>query len=132
MKSDSGSVAPLVATYLALLILAILGSSAVATALIAGNRVQGVADMAVLYAHDRAVTNGMPNKNLLVAGVDEFLRSAESARRLEILAISASVQSSESYLELCARYQNPLGVGIDSAVICRSSKVESFLMTGGT
>ena len=121
-----------VATYLSLLILAIIGSSAVVTALVASNRVQGVADMAVLYAHDRAVTNGMPNKNLLVAGVGEFLRSAESAKRLEIVAISAAVESAESSLGLCARYQNPLGVGINSAVICRSSRAESFLITGGT
>ncbi len=132
LKSDKGTIAPLIATYLSLLILAIIGSSAVVTALVASNRVQGVADMAVLYAHDRAVTNGMPNKNLLVAGVGEFLRSAESAKRLEIVAISAAVESAESSLELCARYQNPLGVGINSAVICRSSRAESFLITGGT
>ena len=128
MKSDSGTIAPLIAIYLSLLILSIIGSSAVVTVLIAGNRVQGVADMAILFAHDRAVTNGVPGRPQLVEGVREFLSEAESARRLSIVAMNANVQGDESSLELCARYQNPLGVGVDSAIICRNSSAKSFLL----
>jgi len=128
LKSDSGTIAPLIAIYLSLLVLAIIGSSAVVTALIAGNRVQGVADMAILYAHDRAVTNGVPSRSQLVEEVREFLSGAESARRLSIVAMNTNVDGDESSLELCARYQNPLGIGLDSAIICRSANAKSFVI----
>ena len=52
--NDRGSLAILVAGYLALIITLFLGGLAVAIGLVAQNRIQGVADSAVLYAHDRA------------------------------------------------------------------------------
>ncbi len=45
--SDRGSIAPLVATYLALILLSSLGLLSVATAMLASHRIQGVADFAV-------------------------------------------------------------------------------------
>jgi len=102
LKSDSGTIAPLIAIYLSLLVLAIIGSSAVVTALIAGNRVQGVADMAILYAHDRAVTNGVPSRSQLVEEVREFLSGAESARRLSIVAMNTNVDEMSLHWS-CAR-----------------------------
>ena len=44
--SDRGSVAPLVAGYLALILLAAFGALAVGAGIIAGHRIQGVADFA--------------------------------------------------------------------------------------
>ena len=47
--SERGSIAPLIAGYLALILLAAFSAVAVGAAMIAGHRIQGVADFAVLY-----------------------------------------------------------------------------------
>jgi hypothetical protein len=128
MKSDRGTIAPLIATYLALILLSVFGSVAVVTALVAVNRVQGVADMAILYAHDRSVTAGIPNQALLSNEIVLFLEKAPSAQRLVIVSATAQVNADISTLRMCARYENPLGIGVDSAIICRESKAKSFLL----
>jgi hypothetical protein len=128
MKSDRGTIAPLIATYLALILLSVFGSVAVVTALVAVNRVQGVADMAILYAHDRSVTAGIPNQALLSNEIVLFLEKAPSAQRLVIVSATAQVNADISTLRMCARYENPLGIGVDSAIICRESKARSFLL----
>jgi len=128
MKSDRGTIAPLIATYLALILLSVFGSVAVVTALVAVNRVQGIADMAILYAHDRSVTAGIPNQAQLSHEIALFLQKAPSAQRLVILSTAVRVKAETSTLRMCARYQNPLGIGVDSAIICRESKAKSFLV----
>jgi hypothetical protein len=128
MKSDRGTIAPLIATYLALILLSVFGSVAVVTALVAVNRVQGVADMAILYAHDRSVTAGIPNQALLSNEIVLFLEKAPSAQRLVIVSATAQVNADISTLRMCARYENPLRIGVDSAIICRESKARSFLL----
>ena len=125
MKGDSGSIAPLVAGYLALILLTILGSAGVGVSMIAVNRVQAVADAAVLYAHDRAVTRGVPNQGLLLARSREFLTSAPSAKRIGIVGVQVRVAGAISELELCARVQNPLYLGAFS--VCRIARAESFI-----
>jgi hypothetical protein len=127
-RFEEGTIAPLVAIYLSIILLAVIGSVAVITALIASNRVQGVAEMAILYAHDRAVIAGVPSQAELSRQVALFLRAAPSAERLVIVSASAQVSADTSTLRLCARYQNPLGIGLNSAIICRESKAKSFLI----
>jgi hypothetical protein len=126
MSVDSGSVAPLVSGYLALILLTILGSAAVGVSMIAVNRVQAVADAAVLYAHDRAVTRGIPNHELLLARSREFLATAPSAKRIGVVGVQVRVSGAISELELCAEVQNPLNLGVIS--VCRIARAESFIV----
>ena len=124
--SDRGSIAPLVAGYLALVILTILGSAAVGVSMIAVNRVQAVADSTVLYAHDRSITRGIPERSQLATHAREFLSRAPSATRIKVVGVTASVSGAISELELCAKVQNPLSLGEIS--VCRIAKAESFLL----
>jgi hypothetical protein len=126
MRGDNGSIAPLVAGYLALILLTILGSAAVGVSMIAVNRVQAVADTAVLYAHDRAITRGIPDQGLLIAKAREFLASAPSAQRIGVVGVEARVSGAISELELCARVQNPLNLG--AIAVCRIARAESFIV----
>ena len=126
MRGDSGSIAPLVAGYLALILLTILGSAAVGVSMIAVNRVQAVADAAVLYAHDRAVTRGVPNQGLLLSKSREFLATAPSAKRIGVVGVQARVSGAISELELCAEVQNPLNLGVIS--VCRIARAESVIV----
>lgn len=128
MKKDGGTIAPYVAGLLALMILTILGSVTVGTSLIAANRIQAVADAAVIYAHDRSHKKGIPNNNLLSREVTIFMREAPSVRRLTSLSYRASISGEYSSLEVCARFTNPLGVGVDSGFICKNSRAKSFLI----
>ena len=98
------------------------------SALVAVNRVQGVADMAVLYAHDRSVENGVPDQTLLRMAAAEFLSLAPSVVKLSVLSFNTGVDSERSNMRLCARFINPIGTGIDSAIICRESSAQSFLV----
>ena len=126
MRGNSGSIAPLVAGYLALILLTILGSAAVGVSMIAVNRVQAVADAAVLYAHDRAVTRGVPNQGLLLSKSREFLATAPSVKRIGVVGVQARVSGAISELELCAEVQNPLNLGVIS--VCRIARAESFIV----
>lgn len=128
LRSESGTIAPLIASYLALILLVILGSAAVVMALVAANRVQGVAEMAILFAHDRSVELGVPEPNELRYQSGNFLSVAPSAQKLELVQFDTRVLADRSTIRLCARYRNPLGVGIDSAIICREASAKSFLI----
>ena len=125
-RNDRGSIAPLVAGYLALIILTILGSAAVGLSMIAVNRVQAVADAAVLYAHDRSVTRGIPSQSTLRLKAQEFLITAPSAKRIGVSSIQVRVSGAVSELELCARVANPLSLG--AIEVCRVAKAESFIL----
>ena len=128
IRSDKGTIAPLVAIYLSIILLAAFGSVSAIAALVASNRVQGVADMAILYAHDSSVTSSIPNQAKLSYEIVLFLQRAPSAQRLIIVSAAAQVNADTSTPRMCARYQNPLGVGVDSAIICRESKAKSLLL----
>lgn len=125
---DRGSVTPLIATYLSLILLAVLGFASVATAMLAGHRIQGVSDYAVLYGHDRSVRAGKPQEASLQSQVEEFLNTAASARQLELVSSRVWVEGEVSHIRLCARYRNPFGVGLSSMVVCRESAAKSFLI----
>lgn len=124
--SERGSIAPLVAGYLALILLTIFGSAAIGISMIATNRVQAIADATVLFAHDRAVTRGIPNKSALETGAREFLNTAPSAKRIELVSVSVSVSGAISELEICARVANPLFLG--DVQVCRVARAESFIV----
>ena len=125
--SDRGSVAPLIAGYLALILLAAFGAVAVGAGIIAGHRIQGVADFAVLYSHDRSVVSGIPNSSSLKLQLQDFLGRATSAQSLEIVVAEIAVVDEVSQLRLCARYREVL-FGLDSYLICKNSRAKSYLM----
>jgi hypothetical protein len=125
-RTDRGSIAPLVAGYLALILLTIFGSAAVGVSMIAINRVQAVTDAAVLFAHDRSVTRGIPSVAALGIHAQQFLASAPSAKRIEVSSLRIRVSGAITELELCAKVSNPLMLReID---VCRLSKAESFIV----
>jgi len=125
--SDRGSVAPLIAGYLALILLAAFGAVAVGAGIIAGHRIQGVADFAVLYSHDRSVVAGIPDSSALKLHLQAFLGRATSAQSLEIVVAEIAVVDEVSQLRLCARYREVL-FGLDSYLICKNSRAKSYLV----
>lgn len=124
--NDRGTIAPLVATYLALVLLMAFGVSAVGLTMVAGNRVQGVADFALLYAHDRSTLAGIPSSAELERELGNFLANAQSAQQLRILELRIWTAGAESHLEICAQHKNLLSVGIASVVICKSAAAKSY------
>ena len=125
--TERGSVAPLVAGYLALILLTLLGSAAVGVSMIATNRVQAVADAAVLFGHDRSILRGIPNQGSLQREVARFLESAPSAKRIDLVSSRATVAGTISTLEICARVENPL-MPSHRILVCRNSSAESFII----
>ena len=124
---DRGSLTILIAGYLGLLLTLFLGGFAVAIGLVAQNRIQGVTDSAVLYAHDRAVTKGIPNLEKLESSVDVFLTNAPSSQQLEVISVATEVSGVKSSLTLCARHLDPIGRYLPG-MICKSASAESFLV----
>jgi hypothetical protein len=125
--NDRGSLAILIAGYLGLLLTLFLGGFAVAIGLVAQNRIQGVTDSALLYAHDRAVTKGIPNLAKLESSVDVFLTNAPSGQQLEVFSAVTGVSGVKSSLTLCARHLDPIGRYLPG-MICKSASAESFLV----
>jgi len=124
--NDRGTVAPLIASYLALVLLTVFGVSAVGLTMVAANRVQGVADFALLYAHDRSTLAGIPNLVDLEREMEHFLANAQSAQQLRILSLRSWTTGPDSHIEICAQHQNLLGVGLRSAVICKTASAKSY------
>ena len=124
--NDRGTVAPLVATYLALVLLTVFGVSAVGLTMVAANRVQGVADFALLYAHDRSTLAGIPSEVDLKRELEHFLANAQSAGQLRILGLRSWTTGPESHLEICAQHENLLGVGLRSVAICKTASAKSY------
>ena len=127
IAQDRGTIAPLVAGYLALILLTLFGSAAVGVTMIATNRVQGIADATVLFAHDRSVVRGIPNQSRLSEQAASFLTMAPSAKRIKVLNYEIVAQGAVSSLTLCALVQNPLWV-LGELNVCRSAKAESFIV----
>jgi hypothetical protein len=117
----------LVSGYLALLLTLFLSGTALALRLIAQNRIQGVADSAVLYAHDRAITRGVPDQDRLSNLALHFLSIAPSAQQLDIRSVETNVVGVTSVIQLCAAHKDPMG-WFSLGQICQISKAESFLV----
>lgn len=126
--SERGSIAILIATYLSIILLSVVGFGSVGIAMLAGHRIQGVTDYAVLYGHDRSVRAGKPAAAVLEVQVRNFLSSAPSARRLDIVSAQSWVVGENSHLRVCARYRDLFGLRIDSMVVCREAAAKSFLV----
>lgn len=125
--NQRGSLSILVSGYLALLLTLFLSGTALALGLIAQNRIQGVADSAVLYAHDRAITRGVPDQDRLSNSVLHFLSIAPSAQQLDIRSVETKVVGVTSVIQLCAAHKDPMG-WFSLGQICQISKAESFLV----
>lgn len=123
---DDGTIAPLVAAYLALIVMVILLSTNVVSAMAYSHRLQGVTDAAVVYGHDRSLVAGRPQLEPLRNSVNTFLQKAPSAKRLDLVVVNVGVSGERSELELCAKLQYPLSLG--SGVVCRSANAQSFLL----
>ena len=126
--SDRGTISPLIAAYLSLVLSVAIGAASVGIAIVAGHRVQGVADFALLHAHDRSVTAGKVDESKLEANLADFLTSAPSAAGLEVLVADLETDGEISRLRLCARYRGVLGLGFDSFIVCRQSSAKSYLV----
>ncbi len=126
--SERGSIAILLATYLSIIVLAVIGFGSVGIAMLAGHRIQGVTDYAVLYGHDRSVRAGKPSAGRLEVEVRNFLESAVSADRLEIVSAESWVAGENSHLRLCARYRDLFGLRVSSMIVCREAAAKSFLV----
>ena len=126
--SERGSIAILLATYLSIILLAVIGFGSVGIAMLAGHRIQGVTDYAVLYGHDRAARAGKPSAGRLEVEVRNFLESAVSADRLEIVSADSWVAGENSHLRLCARYRDLFGLRVSSMIVCREAAAKSFLV----
>lgn len=126
--SERGSIAFLIATYLSIILLAVIGFGSVGIAILSGHRIQGVTDYAVLYGHDRAVRAGKPSVVRLEIEVKNFLESVASTERLDIVAAESWVEGENSHLRLCARYRDPFGLRVSSMIVCREAAAKSFLV----
>lgn len=126
--SERGSIAILLSTYLSIILLAGIGFGSVGIAMLAGHRIQGVTDYAVLYGHDRAVRAGKPSAARLEVEVRNFLKSAVSAERLEIVSADSWTFGEHSHLRLCASYRDLFGLRVSSMIICREAAAKSFLV----
>lgn len=125
--SDRGSVLPLLAGYLAILLLSSFGTAAVISAESLGVRLQGIADAAVLAGHEAASHRGVPDPGALNQYVREFLATAPSVEGVRFTKVSVSVKGEISKVTLCAFWQDMLGVlDAKNAQVCRSAQAKSF------
>lgn len=127
--NERGSVAPLIAGFLSLILLAMLLAISSLTALVTSQRVQGLADAAVIYAHDQSNSKGATNLKLLDQKVLEFLNKAPSVRALKLTSVSSWVENQASVLRICAIWQDPLLIqNLPSREICKVAKAKSFVV----
>jgi hypothetical protein len=125
--NEKGSILPLVSGYLALVLMIVFGASSVISAHVIALRIQGVADAAVLFGHDQANLNSMPDAMQLESAVESFLREALSAQELSITKTITKALKAESSLVLCAKWQDPLArLQFAPIEICRAASAKSF------
>ena len=125
---DEGTIAILVDTYVSIILLTVLGFASVGIAILASHRIQGVADFAVLYGHDRSVRAGTPDHSLLDSHVRNFLALSESADRIDLVEVKNWVTGDTSNTRICARYKDLFGFEMNSMIICREASAKSFLV----
>jgi hypothetical protein len=98
----------------------------VISAMAMSHRVQGVADVAVVYAHERSLRVGIPLAAKLNQQLGHFLSSAPSATRINVVSAKIQVQGASSILVLCSSFQLPLSPEV--VLICKEAKAQSFLI----
>lgn len=123
---DRGTIAPLIAGYLALLVMTFLLATNVIATMTFASRLQGVADLAAIYAHERSLRVGQPKSVEYREALAHYLANAPAAKVMAIEVINLRISVARSTLELCAVFDYPLAVG--SGVICRTASAQSFLL----
>ncbi len=124
--SDRGTIAPLLAGYLALLVLTFLLATYVIATMTFASRLQGVVDLGAIYAHERSLRVGQPKGLEYRDALAHYLANAPAAKAMAIEVMNLRISGAKSTLKLCAVFEYPLAVG--SGVICRSATAESFLL----
>lgn len=125
-RFDSGTIAPLVAGYLALVLMVFLMATNVIATLTFASRLQGLTDMAVVYAHERSLRVGRPQVAEFREQLSHYLANAPVAKDMRPEIINVKTLGTRSTLELCAGIRFPLAPG--GGVICRTASAESFLI----
>ena len=123
---DKGTIAPLIAGYLALLVMTFLLATNVIATMTFASRLQGVVDLGAIYAHERSLRVGQPKGVEYRDALAHYLANAPAAKAMALEVINLRISGVRSTLELCAVFEYPLAVG--SGVICRSATAESFLL----
>jgi len=126
LHSDSGTIAPLVAGYLALMVMVFLMASNVIASQVFASRLQGLTDLAVVYSHERSLRLGRPQATEFREHLSHYLANAPVAKAMSIEVINLEISGPRSRLELCAVFKFPLAPG--SGAICRTGSAESFLI----
>jgi hypothetical protein len=130
VKSEHGSVAPLGIALLLGLTAMILALAAAGHAALTGNRLQALADGAILYAHDRVATletSALDSQLRLEQYVRRYLEVAESLNGYQ-LYYRAETMTASSRIKVCAMWRNPL-VLLPPREICRTAVAKSFEVT---
>lgn len=125
-RFDSGTIAPLVAGYLALLVMVFLMATNVLATLVFASRLQGLTDLAVVYAHERSLRVGRPQVAEFREQLSHYLTNAPVAQDMYLEVVNVRTSGTRSTLELCAGIRLPLSPG--GGVICRTASAESFLI----
>ncbi len=125
LVQDKGTIAPLIAGYLALLILVFMLSANVVSAMALANRLQGVADLGLIYAHERSLRVGNPQLAALRTNLDHYLNNI-AASGLEMQTVRVFVSGPRSTVEICARVRLPLS--LENHMICKRSSAQSYLV----
>ena len=142
LSSDRGSVAPLGIALLLGLIAMILGLAAAGHAALTGNRVQTLADAAILYAHDRLVAPDPASTDPAStdpsasnpSAINPSAQLDQHLKRYFVLAgpltgyrlnYSAEATPEASRIRLCVMWQNPLAP-IAPRELCRTAVAKSF------
>lgn len=126
LARDSGTIAPLVAGYLALLVMVFTMATNVVAGMAFANRVQGVADLGLLYAHERSLRVGIPQLADLETNFAHYFRYSKAAQGMTWEGARFEIQGPRSILELCVRFRFP--ISFDQRVVCRKSSAQSFLV----
>jgi Flp pilus assembly protein TadG len=121
LARDCGSIAPYGLALLALVLTISFGLTAASHAALQANRVQNIADAAVLYAHDRA-----SNEASLTVQVARFLSLAKAGE----FKFEANRRGETSELKLCTRWRNPFAFG-QPRELCRFAAARSFELVLG-
>jgi hypothetical protein len=109
------------------LIATILGLAAAGHAALTGNRVQTLADAAILYAHDRLVAPDPASTNPSTQLDQQLRRYFELAGPLTRYQLNYSAEATleVSRIRLCVMWQNPLAP-VAPRELCRTAVAKSF------
>lgn len=125
--NDSGSIHPYGLGFSALLAIAVLVVSAAGTALVANQRLQGISDLALGYAHQES-WNQIEEINAaeIRSQLSQYLQRVHPD--LELSGLQLEVSGYQSRLAMCADFALPFATQFSDATItsCVESKAATF------